>query len=272
MGCSAIDRAADVWRLLLGHISSGIRVSRTYAASRPSLTRSRSRSTSARGSVRTDSSQCAGTSSTVMSSTMRTPCPSRSAPPLDRLPDRRQAEALPRVDREMGVLATQELKGVEVARGRVAGLRTRDVEARDAMVAVADRQLGDLRRLGGVTHGRQEGRDADLVTGGGRPGLAVAESRVDGLDDLEAEAGHEVLLGRIPALRVHDSVSGEVLGALARDPVDPVGGLHDGERLVERLEVAGEGSQSRRCRGTKPSGSRIGRREALRSRPPPRAR
>ena len=60
IGCSAIDAAAPVWTLEAGASSSGMRLSRTYAASRP---------------------RCAApSSSTVMSSTIRTPCPSRSAP------------------------------------------------------------------------------------------------------------------------------------------------------------------------------------------------
>ncbi len=60
IGCSAYEAAAAVWRLEVGHISSGIRLSRTYAARRPSLT--------------------VPSSSTVMSSTIRTPWPRRSAP------------------------------------------------------------------------------------------------------------------------------------------------------------------------------------------------
>ena len=55
-----IDGAAPVWTFEVGHISSGMRRSRTNAASRPSPTEP-----SGRG---------------VMSSTIRTPCPSRSAP------------------------------------------------------------------------------------------------------------------------------------------------------------------------------------------------
>ena len=60
IGCSATEDAAPVWTLLAGQSSSGMRLSRTYAASRPSSTEP--------------------SSATVMSSTMRTPWPSRSAP------------------------------------------------------------------------------------------------------------------------------------------------------------------------------------------------
>src|SRR5665648_950543 len=38
IGCSAMDSAAPVWTLLLGHISSGIRRSRTYDARPPRVT------------------------------------------------------------------------------------------------------------------------------------------------------------------------------------------------------------------------------------------
>src|SRR5690606_21943389 len=57
-GCPAIEVAAPVWRLEVGHISSAIRRSRTQAARRPSLPSARS----------------------GMSSVMRTPCPMRCAP------------------------------------------------------------------------------------------------------------------------------------------------------------------------------------------------
>ncbi len=62
MGCSAMDGATPVWTLEVGHISSGIRRSRTYAASRPSAGRPS-------GRIR-------------MSSTIRTPWPRRSAPQI----------------------------------------------------------------------------------------------------------------------------------------------------------------------------------------------
>ena len=52
------------------------------------------------------------------------------AAPLDRLPDRRQAERLAGVDGEVGVLALEVLEGVEVAGGRVARLGAGDVEVR----------------------------------------------------------------------------------------------------------------------------------------------
>ncbi len=83
------------------------------------------------------------------------PEPIRSAP-LDGFPDRRQAEGLTRVDGEVEVLATEVLERVEVTGGRVARLGPGDVEARDALVAVADRELGDLGGLGSVPHRRQQ--------------------------------------------------------------------------------------------------------------------
>src|SRR6476646_5723772 len=104
-----------------------------------------------------------------MSSTIRTPWPSRSAAPLDRLPDRGQPERLPGVDREVGVLALEVLEGVEVAGGRVARLRTRDVEAGHAAVAPGDGELGDLHRAGLVTHRGQQLAYDDAPAGGRHP-------------------------------------------------------------------------------------------------------
>ncbi len=59
IGCSAIDAHTPVLTFDVGHSSSGMRVSRTYAARRPS---------------------CSLPGSPLMSSTMRTPWPRRSAP------------------------------------------------------------------------------------------------------------------------------------------------------------------------------------------------
>src|SRR5690348_4940278 len=63
------------------------------------------------------------------------------AAPLDRLPDRGQAERLTSVDGEVEVLPLQVLERVDVTGGRVTGLRTGDVEADHAAVTVGDREL-----------------------------------------------------------------------------------------------------------------------------------
>ena len=113
----------------------------------------------------------------------------------------------------------------------------------DALVAVADGELGDLGGLGGVPHGRQQGRHPDRVAGSRGPGLAVAQAGVDRLDDaLERQAPREVLLGGVAALGVDDAVGGEVLRALAGDAEEALAGLHDGQGVVERLEVARQGA------------------------------
>ena len=57
---------------------------------------------------------------------------------------RGQPEALAGVDGEVEVLVRDEVEGVEVAGRRVAGLRPGDVEADHPLVAVANRELGDL--------------------------------------------------------------------------------------------------------------------------------
>ena len=100
-----------------GHISSGIRLSRTYAASRPSSTVP----SSAHGDVVDDPHAVAEPV---------------GAAPLDRLPDRRQPERLAGVDGEVGVLALEVLERVQVPGGRVARLGAGDVEADHARVAV----------------------------------------------------------------------------------------------------------------------------------------
>ena len=113
--------------LEVGHISSGMRLSRTYAASRPSST--------------------APSSATVMSSMIRTPCPSRSAPhhwiacQIDGSPNASPAWMV-----KWKFSPLEVLERVEVPGGREAGLGAGDVEADDAAVAVGDGELGDLQR------------------------------------------------------------------------------------------------------------------------------
>ena len=65
----------------------------------------------------------------------------------------------------------------------------------------------------------------------------------------------DVQLGREPDLGVDDAVGGEVLGALARDPVQRVGGLHDADGVRERLQVALQRAGVGRARGTSAASS-----------------
>ena len=83
------------------------------------------------------------------------------AAPLERLPDGRQAERLTGVDRHVEVRAVDELERVQVAAGREARLGARDVEAHDALVAVADGQLGDLDRARELAHRGDDGAHDD---------------------------------------------------------------------------------------------------------------
>ena len=50
---------------------------------------------------------------------------------LERLPDRREPERLAGMDRDVEVLASDQVEGVEIAGGRIALLGTGDIEADD---------------------------------------------------------------------------------------------------------------------------------------------
>jgi purine nucleosidase len=125
--------------------------------------------------------------------------------------------------------------------GRESGLGARDVEADDAVGAVAHRELGDLESAVGVAHRAHELADPDVVAS--RLGIRDArlEALLNGLDGLvEGESAREVLL-RCPAdLAPHDAIGGEVVDELARDALEPLLGLHDRRRDVEGLEVFDE--------------------------------
>ena len=158
------------------------------------------------------------------------------AAPLDRLPDRRQAERLAGVDGEVEVLALEVLERVEVPGGRVARLRAGDVEAGDPAVPPGHRERRDLHGAGRVTHRGQELAYDDPAAGRGRPLLEALLHR--GHDLVERQPRRDVLLGGVADLGVDDAVRGEVLHALAGDPGEGSAGLHHRDGVVERLQVA----------------------------------
>ena len=158
---------------------------------------------------------------------------SLGAAPLERLPDRRKAERLAGVDREMEVLVGDEVEGVEVPRRRVAGLRPGDVEPDHSLVTMANRHLGDLDRARGLAHGGDDQPDRDRSPLG-----ASAEALEHGGDrfvERQAAIGQE--LGSHPDLGVDDAVGGKILDALRAHALDRVTRLHDGDGVTEPLEV-----------------------------------
>jgi len=67
---------------------------------------------------------------------------------------------------------------------------------------------------------------------------ALAETLEDGLDHLvQAQPALGVQLGREPDLGVDHPVGGQVLGALRGHPPQRIRGLHDRDRVPERIEV-----------------------------------
>ena len=164
------------------------------------------------------------------------------AAPLQGLPDGGQAEGLAGVDGDVEVGAMDELEGIEVAARREARLRSGDVEAHDALVAVAHGELGDLDRAGELAHGRDDGADDDGPTGLACQARAALEAIQPGLHDrLERQAPLRRQLRRVAHLGVDDAVGGQVLGALGGHPRDGLGRLHDRDRVAEALEVELQG-------------------------------
>ena len=187
-----------------------------------------------------------------MSSTMRTPWPSRSAPhhcsasQIDG-----SAERLAGVDRDVEVLAGHELERVEVTGGREAGLGSGDVEPDDAVVTPPHRELGDLTRPRLSAHGREQRVHRDRMACGGGPLGSHREAVDHRADDVvEPELALGVQLGREPDLGVHDAVGREVLGALGRDPHQRLARLHHRERVVERPRGTAPGPSGSRPRRT----------------------
>jgi len=176
---------------------------------------------------------------------------------LDGLPDRRQAERLARVDRDVEVLPLHVLERVQVPAGRPAGLRPGDVEPDHAQVTVTDGQLGDLQRPRRGSHRGDQGTYGDAGAGAAQP-----ETGEDGLDHLvQAEPASQMKLGGEPHLGVDDPVGGQVLGALGGDPGQRLRGLHDRDRVLERLQVQLEVAAPRGAviKAASTSGSVLGR-------------
>ena len=220
IGWSSMDAAAPLWTFDDGHISSGTRRSRTNAASRPS----------SHGAVVADGDVVDDPDAVAQP---------LGAAELERLPDRRQPERLAGVDRDVEVLAADEVERVQMAGRPIARLRPGDIEPDDARIAPADGALGDLDRAGGLAH---RGDDRASRRSGGRPrrprprrrGTRRASPR---LDLVEGQATSRAQLRGHPDLGVDDAIGGEVLGAFRGDAGDRVALLHDPERVHERLEI-----------------------------------
>ena len=126
-------------------------------------------------------------------------------------------------------------------------LGPRDVEADNATVAVFDGELGDLPGPGGVSHRRDQRADTDAVASLGGRVLTAAETQQGSVDDLlEREPAVRVLLRRPAHFGVYDAVSGEILGALLGHSGDTLGGLHYGDGVHERLQIALERTRAGR--------------------------
>src|SRR3989442_15998396 len=117
-------------------------------------------------------------------------------------------------------------------------LLARDVEADDPALAVRDRELRHLERIGAVAHRADDLAERDAVFA-----LGALEPLLHGLNDLlEVEAAPRVEHRRVADLRVHDPVAREIIAALVRDALERLFGLHDRDRVREAAQIEGERS------------------------------
>ena len=167
-GGAARVGTAPICTLHVGASSSGICRSRTYVASGPRCTRSRSRSTSPSGGV---------PPSIVTPSMRRTPCPIRSAPQSSSVGDELETGRFARVQGEMGEAVASDRDRVGMVARREAGLGTREVERHDRLVVAAapHAQLRDLPRARRGAHRADDRAHRDGVARRGCLMLPVAE-------------------------------------------------------------------------------------------------
>ena len=164
----------------------------------------------------------------------------------DGLMDGWQPERLTGVNREARVVASHIFERVEVPRRWIPGLRARDVEADDSLVAEPDRQFGDLEGPRGVPHRGDQAAHRDGAALGARGLLPVGETGQHGVHHrVQRQATIDVQFGREPDLGVHHVVGGQVFDTLVRHPVQRLGRLHHPDRVRERFQVAHQRSAVR---------------------------
>ena len=171
---------------------------------------------------------------TRMSSTMRTPWPSRSAPHHC---SASQMDGSPNPSPAWIVMwkfsRGHVLERVQVPGRRAARLGPGDVESDHALIPVPHRKLRDLQRARRGAHRGEQRVDGDAPAHAADP--ESVEHRRDHL--LQGESPGHVQLGREPHLRVDHAVVGEILGALGRHPGQRLRRLHDRHRVLERVQV-----------------------------------
>src|SRR5688572_28470211 len=174
---------------------------------------------------------------------------------LQRLPDRPRPKGFARVDGDREVFAAAELERIEMGFWRMAGLLTGDVEADHALLAVGDRELGHLERVGAIAHCADDLAQRDRMARFG-----AFEATHDGRDNLlEIQTTLRAEDRRITDLRVHDPIARQILAAFVSDALDRLDGLHDRDRVreaakVERLRSAGRARMEPSCELARISG------------------
>src|SRR5690606_34214092 len=98
---------------------------------------------------------------------------------LNGLPNRRQAESLARVNGEMAIFGTHVLECVEISRGRVASLRSRNIETGDPGIAMPNGEFGDFRGARMLAHRTEQLARLDPVARGVRLAFTLRDAVAD---------------------------------------------------------------------------------------------
>ena len=166
---------------------------------------------------------------------------------LDSLPDTGQTKCFARMNGHMKILAMQIVESIEMTRRRIPGFRSRDIEPYDSLITIADRQFSDLPTSNCVPHRREQGSDTN--TGSFLRGFLASLTKsflYCRNDFVECESQFQVLFRSVPDLRVDDVVTGQVDRALTSHADQALPGLHDSDCVLERCQIAFEGSRAGR--------------------------
>src|SRR5438045_3519379 len=107
----------------------------------------------------------------------------------------------------MEIRLVDQVECVEIARRRIARFRSGNIETDNAVVAIADGELGNLNRTGELAHCGDD--EAHRYAGLALASLESAQDRLDCLVERKAIARAE--LGCVANLGVNDAVACQVL-------------------------------------------------------------
>ena len=146
--------------------------------------------------------------------------------------------SLASVDCHREKLRGQVVKSHLVPRGQKALFRTCNIKADDTVVAVANRELCNLKAPVGMAHCGNQLSGADEAPAVADLLHSSLETILNSLDSfIERESSCQVLLWSPAQLTIDNAIFCKVHDRLISDPLQTFAGLHDGNCVIKGLKV-----------------------------------